>query len=335
MNVVMSSVNYSMADIELREKISFTKSEIIKIYNSIKTNSDVLGTVIISTCNRTEIYMSLADGVNLNPLKLVCDYAGINYELYKNVYITVSGDDVIWYLSELACGIKSLIWGEDQIITQVKNALDFARENNAADSITEVMFRQAISAAKRVRTVVALRDRGDNAAGRAVSLIKKKLINPSVLVIGNGMAGREAAEQLVRNNIDTTITLRQYKHGENIVPCGVKTINYGLRYSILEKCDAVISATSSPHYTLEYSQILELKNKPVLFIDLAVPRDIDEKISSIRGIEYFNIDDISKDETDKLHDKQYDEIRSIIQRYVDDFYRWYEYKRNMVNGIEG
>ena len=84
-----------MADIELREKISFTKSEIIKIYNLIKTNSDVLGTVIISTCNRTEIYMSLADGVNLNPLKLVCDYAGINYELYKNVYITVSGDDVI------------------------------------------------------------------------------------------------------------------------------------------------------------------------------------------------------------------------------------------------
>lgn len=328
MNIVMSSVNYSTADLKERESISFTKKHMTDIYTRAMKNSDILGMVILSTCNRTEVYMSVKDESSVNPMRVLCECADKDYSRYEKICREKSGSDVIWYLSELACGIKSMIWGEDQIITQVKDALCFARENHATDNIIEVMFRKAVSAAKKVRTVTELSVGKDNSGIRAAELIGKIASSPKTLVIGNGMAGRSAARQLVMLGIDTTMTLRQYKHGEIAVPHGVKTVDYSQRYTALQSCGAVISATSSPHYTLEYDKLLTLEKLPDIFIDLAVPSDIDDRIALLDTVTYYNIDDIGKQYREDLHKKQYDEIRAVISRYVDDFYKWYNYANN-------
>lgn len=326
MNIAMSSVDYNTADLENREKLSFTKSCMERIYDRIGEKNGVLGAVIISTCNRTEIYLSLEDGWELNPFELLCECADIDFEIYENMYVTKTDNDVIRHLSELACGIKSQIWGEDQIITQVKDAAAFARSLNMTDSILEVMFRIAVSAGKKVKTLVDFKSDSNNSDKRAVNIIKSSLENPKVLVIGNGMVGRDVAQMLVKSGIDTTMTLRHYRHGENIIPNGVKTIDYTLRYDILSECDAVVSATLSPHRTIKYEKIAELCRIPKIFIDLAVPRDIDERVALFKNVRYYNIDDIGKNEIELSHKQQMEEINAILDKYIDDFYRWYSYK---------
>lgn len=329
----MSSVNYSIARLEDREKFSFTNSIMSAIYNEISTYDDILGCVIISTCNRTEIYLSVSDNVILNPFEILCECIKYDFEKYDDRYITKENDEAVHHLCEVACGLKSQIWGEDQIISQVKNALSFARECHAADSILEVLFRNAISAAKKVKTIFEFKNYEDNASKRAANIVKSEFPYGRALVIGNGAAGRSICEFLLREGISVTMTKRTYKHTNNIIPDGAYTIEYADRYEHLCEFDAVVSATLSPHHTIKYENVINLKKLPKLFIDLAVPRDIDSRIKNINGIRYYNVDDVSHGEINHIHEIQEEQIRKIIQKYINDFYSWYSYKTNKVGVI--
>ncbi len=330
LNVIMAGIDYTLAPIHIRERFSFTKSTLQVIYDNLMKNENVFGVVIISTCNRTEIYLSCDEGFDINPFELLCDAADIDYEEYSNLHTLRNGNDVIRHLCELACGVKSQIWGEDQIITQVKNALELAREMNAVDSILEVMFRIAITSAKKVKSLLKLSSTESSIAYSAFKIIKSKRNVKKALVIGNGEIGRLMASILIENGYDTTMTLRSYRHGINIIPIGVKTVEYGKRYEKLKDCDVVISATLSPHFTLETDKI-ERMSCPCLFIDLAVPRDIDPRIKSLDNVELYDVDSIYAGEVDKNRAEQMARVKEIIDKYIFDYYRWYEYKKRLVS----
>jgi glutamyl-tRNA reductase len=325
----MAGIDYTLAPIHIREKFSFTKSTLQVIYNDLLKNENIFGAVIISTCNRTELYLSCEDGLYINPFELLCDAVDFDYEKYSKFHTLRTGDDVIRHLCELACGVKSQIWGEDQIITQVKNAIELAREMNASDSTLEVMFRIAVTSAKKVKSVLKLSSTESSIAYSALKIIKSKDNIKKALVIGNGEIGRLMASILTGNGYDTTITLRHYRHSDNIIPLGAKTIEYGERYKKLKDCDVVISATLSPHYTLEIDRIDKMRH-PCLFIDLAVPRDIDPNIKSLSNAELYDVDSIYSGEVDKNHAEQLAMVNEIIDKYIFDYYRWYEYRKRLV-----
>lgn len=326
MNIVMSYIDYNMAGLSEREVFSCTKTQTEEIYEKLKAKPEILGAVLIATCNRTELYLSLKEGSRCNPFKALCQAIDIEYDDYAFMNKTLQGDEAMIHLCKVAAGAESQIWGDGQIISQVDAAIKGAQKAKATDAILNVLFRLGATAGKKVKTLVDFKVSDNSTASRAVNIIKKYPDVKKVLVIGNGMIGRLVAGLLVRQGIHTTMTLRQYRHGENIVPRGVATVNYGDRYQIIEKSDAVISATLSPHYTVFYEQVRELSHVPEVFIDLAVPRDIDPEVEQIDQVRYYDIDHISQGERDARQEAQMRQIEEIIQKYVEDFHRWYNYR---------
>jgi len=327
LNIIMAGIDYTMAGIDIREKFSFTKSCQQTIYECIKKNKAVLGAVIVSTCNRTEIYLSCVPGYSENPFALLCQYAGINFKDYALLHRVRAGEEVFRHLCQLACGAKSQIWGEDQIISQVKDSLAFARENQATDSYLEVLFRTAITAAKRIKTEIKFSQADNSVALKTLTVLNRQPIRPhKVLVIGNGEVGRLVAHTLVANGYAVTMTLRQYKHGQVQVPAGVAVIDYADRYRHMADFDAVVSATLSPHFTIEKDKLAGLPQVPRVMIDLAVPRDIDVSIQELANVALYDIDTIGRDTITENHTKQMAEINKIIDKYLNDFLKWKKYK---------
>lgn len=325
----MSYIDYNMANLDNREVFSCTKNECYDICKILKNHPGVLGAVLIATCNRTELYLSLDESVDLNPFRMLCVLKDLNYNKYRFMSKTLRGQEAIRHLYYVAAGTQSQIWGDAQIISQVREAIYNARQAQSADGILNVLFRTAVTAGKKVKTLVDFKLDDNSTATRAVNLIKDRDDLNNILIIGNGMIGRLVGNQLARYGKNSIMTLRQYKYGAISVPRGVNTINYSDRYEKLEEIDAVISATLSPHHTLDYDKMKDLNQIPKLFIDLAVPRDIDPKIEEIKGIEYYDIDDISKDVVEESKEEQMKEISEIVDRYEEDFYRWYEFRRNI------
>lgn len=332
MNIIMSYIDYHIATIEQREVFSFTKEQTDEIYKKIHDSEHVKGVVMISTCNRTEVYLSVEEGYHEIPFRLLCKAMGVDFNKYEIMNRTIEGNDVLVHLCQLSAGCKSQIWGEDQIISQVRDSIKQARTGKYSDTILNVVFRTGVSAGKKVKTLVDFKIRDNSTASKAVSIIKENKSINKVLVIGNGMIGRLVVELLVKAGKDVTMTLRKYKYSENVVPHGAETIHYDKRYEKIRNYDAVISATLSPHFTVEREKLEEagqLELIPKVFIDLAVPRDIDPNVASLENVDYFNVDDISRENIIANKEKQMEEINEIIAKYIDDFYKWYDYKMKL------
>lgn len=325
----MSYIDYNMADLSQREVFSCTKTQTTEIYDKLKAKPEILGSVLIATCNRTELYLSLREGARINPFEQLCEAIDIKYAEYAFMNQTLTGNDAVVHLCKVAAGVESQIWGDGQITRQVDDAIKGAQKVRASDAILNVLFRISVTAGKKVKTLVDFKVNDNSTAARAVSIIKKHAGAENVLVIGNGMIGRLVAALLVRNGIHATMTLRQYRHGENIVPKGADTVNYGDRYQVIEKSDAVISATLSPHYTVYHEELKALTHVPGIFIDLAVPRDIDPEVEKIDHVTYYDIDHISQGERDARQEEQLGKIERIIKKYITDFYKWYDYREKL------
>ena len=322
----MSYIDYNMASLEEREVFSITKSMVKEIYENLAKDPRVLGSVLIATCNRTEFYMSLQEGVELSPFQVLCDYLKLDHKKYSNMAATLHQDQVMIHLCKVACGAESQIWGEDQIISQVRDAIKTAQQLKASDTLLNVMFRLGVTAGKKIKTLVDFKVHDNSTAARAVAVIKEQKDIEKVLVIGNGMIGRLVASLLVKAGKKPTMTLRQYKYGEIVIPRGVETVNYMDRYKAIEESHAVISATLSPHYAVDIEKMLELTKVPKVFIDLAVPRDIAPEVAKLEGVSYHNVDSISRGERSAKQQEQLAQIEVIIMGFIREFHRWYDYK---------
>lgn len=329
MGIQMIGIDHSIAGITEREKFSFTKKSAVAAMEYIKDQPEVSGCVLLSTCNRMELYIHREDTREpVDTKALLKELKGGTAEEYRSYFVEREGAEAVRHLFYLTAGLKSKIVGEDQILTQIKEALIPAREAQALDSVLEVLFRQTITAGKKVKSQVTIDKENYSAAHLAI----KKLIDMGVsprqktcMVIGNGMMGKITALALKEAGADVTVTVRQYKSGIVEIPPGCERINYGQRYEFLPQCDLVFSATASPNITLEKSKIEELLlDHPVIFVDLAVPRDIDPLIREIDMASLYDIDDFSIDEKSENMLKQYREASAIIEDGVSEYMSWLE-----------
>lgn len=339
MNIIVVGVNYKSTPLEIREKLSFSLEEQRIALNKVVKVKSVNECVILSTCNRTEIYIhteySHFDSSEIE--NLLCEMKGLGiYELKKYFYIYTSAK-AVKHLFKVACGLDSMLLGEDQILGQVKSAYNLALDMCTTSSALNKLFREAITVAKKVKTFTELSKNSVSIGSMAVKLLTDiyggQLQNKSALVIGTGKIGSIALKNLVDKGIgEIYVTNRTHGKAEDVTKVynNIKIVDYNLRYSVIDGCDVVISSTSSPHYTitrdlLEQS-LKEFKDR--VFIDLAVPRDIDVAIKNISGVKCFNIDDLQLS-VDRSIDKRLLETskaEEIIDEYLVEFEKWYEFR---------
>ncbi len=328
MAIWMAGVDHNKADLDVRSVFSFTSKRMALAYETFMDMDEVNGCVMISTCNRMEIWFSVKHTAQFSPVQLLCDHIEVSAEKYSPYFVEREDSDAVDHLFRLAAGLESKIVGEDQIITQVGDAVAFARSCYATDNALEVLFRQAITAGKRVRTETDLSIADRSVIHTAIRILGEEGISvegKKCMVIGNGMMGKLSAQTLMDYGADVTVTVRKYHSGVVDIPFGCKRISYDERYGLLPECDLVVSATSSPNYTITLEKMTELSvDHMIPMIDLAVPRDIDPEIKALSWTSLYDIDSFHIDVQSEKFKKNLTKAEAILNEEKERFYEWYE-----------
>ena len=327
MNIQMVGIDHSVAPVSLREKFSFTTTRVIEAVQAIRALDGVTGCVMISTCNRMEVYLSTKEDRPVPVYETLCRLKQLPEADYRDYFVHRSGMDAVRHLFSLAAGMQSRIVGEDQILTQVKQALTLAREAECTDKVMEVLFRMAVTAGKKVKREVTFEKATSSAISSAIDQMSRAgyvFDGIRCLVIGNGEMGKRTATALREQGADVTVTVRQYRSGVVQIPSGCHRINYGERYDYLPQCDLIVSATASPNLTIRRETLEQLPlTKPQVFLDLAVPRDIEPDIRTLPNVSLYDIDSFASGQPAE-NTRQIEEAEEILNAGAAEFETWYE-----------
>lgn len=322
MKLCMAGIDAS-APFEEREKLSLVRGQVQAMLPRIAEQTGCAA-VLLATCSRTELYLH-AEGERAlpDPAEALCRAAGVA----ASAFVTRrEGADAVRHLMHVAAGMQSQIFGDDQIVSQVKDAVALAREAKTTDAVLDTLFRRAVTAGKRVRTETRLTGVPASAAEVGVRRAERffgSLAGRRAVVIGNGEMGRLAARALVRIGSEVTVTLRTYRHGETLVPQGCGTVPYDRRLDAIEGADLVVSATTSPHFTLTAAQMQTLLCPPRLLLDLAMPRDIESTAAGAQTA-LFNLDDLG--DLGDADDTSRETAECILDEETREFFAWLNYR---------
>ena len=326
MKLLMIGIDYHTASVEEREPFAFTDSGATRFMKSVKETDPNASCIVLSTCNRTELWF-----YNLTPDPL--DYLFSQLSLLKDsgreLFVRRAGAEAVFYLMELASGLHSQILGEDQIVSQVREALNRARECCKPDPVLDTLFRMAVTAAKKVKTETRIGSRDTSVPERAVSILEDKygsFKGKQCLVIGNGEMGRLLAAWLVHKGACVSMTLRQYRKQDVMIPAGCGVVSYQDRYSAMGAMEFIFSATRSPHYTIRAQQAAETfkEHRSYVFTDLAVPRDLDPGLAELPGCCLLDMDDLGLQVS--ADDGELKKAEEIICEQSDEFMNWYYFR---------
>ena len=334
MRLIMTGLDHKRSGLHIREQFAITKDKTGRILESVKDSGAVGGCVLISTCNRTELYASVPDNAVFEPSKALCGALGKDFAVYEHYFTERADDLAIDHLCRVASGLDSQIMGDDQIITQTREAVELSRGLNFTDNYIETTFNLAIKAAKAIKTNVILKSIGISSVPDK-TVDKLKTISPlagrNAVVIGNGQMGRMVSGLLIREKANVTVTLREYKKGVIQIPDHAGTIGYSERYKSIEHADIAVSATTSPHYTLSYNELNRLSHIPEIIVDLAVPNDVEPSVKSLPGVTLLTVDDISGG-CRELPPESILKVNKIIAEHIERYYHWSAFKERRNSG---
>ena len=326
MSIFMLGIDHNMAPVDIRALFAFTRKNTGEALLKLKKEPGICGCIILSTCNRLELWGSTEENEKPELYQWLCRLKGIEGEEYRKYFISRENEEAVEHLFYLTSGLKSQILGEDQILTQVKDALSFAREEFTTDSVLEVLFRMAVTAGKKIKTEVPFSHGNPSVIHQAIRFLEEggyHVRNKVCMVIGNGEMGKMAAQTLREAGADVTVTIRQYRSGVVNIPVGCSRINYGERMDYLPECDLVVSATASPNYTLTEELFEDVRvERPMILIDLAVPRDIDPEIRKKENITLYDMDSFRTSETPKELADNLEAAGKIVKEQMEEFFQW-------------
>lgn len=277
--------------------------------------------VIISTCNRTELYFDS----DLSEEKLRRKvFKTLEWdEDMKEYCFYLQEEQCVRHLMEVVCGFHSRITGEDQILGQVRNAYMEAIELKSVHSNLQRLFEEAISCGKKFRTEGKLYEIPVSVASIAVNEAMKYNIK-TLMVFGYGEIGKLVVKYALSHNINLLyLVVRDTSKDYGIKDKRVKIIDYEIGRCFVNEVDAVISCTGSPHLILEKYHI-DNKGEKQVYFDLALPRDIEASIGNIDRITLYDVDTISSmdDENKKLRIKRMQELKHILNKHIDEYMKW-------------
>lgn len=339
MNIFITEVNYRTTPLDIREKLSFSAVEQKQAVKAVFQLEGVTECVLLSTCNRTEVYIYTTTGaLEIDKIQeLLCRIKSVDIYDYKKYFNVFHGLKAVQHLFKVACGLDSMVLGEDQILGQVKDAYEIAMELGTSSSVLNTLFRDAITVAKRAKTQTGISKSALSVGSLTVKLLmelyQEQFREKCFLMIGTGKMGTITLKNLLDKDIKKLyVTNRTHGKIEDLskIYQNVETIDYHSRYSIMDQCDIIISATMSPHYTITKDLLEKAISIPKerVFIDLAVPRDIDTSIKDLTGVQYFSMDDL-KVVAERNVDKRKLEIarvEEIIGQFLAKYQKWYEFR---------
>jgi glutamyl-tRNA reductase len=296
-------VSHHTASLSLREKLALTEGKAAGVLSALVSEGPISEAVALSTCNRTELYLVATDSVEAETagLGVLAREAGIPpTELLGPLY-SLREADAARHLYRVTAGLDSMILGEAEIQGQVKRAYELALVEGATGPILNRMFRGALAAGKRARTETAVGEKGVSIPSVAVELAQRTLGDLSarqVLLIGAGETAELTARSLAARGSDAVfIANRGYNRAISLAErFGGNAVRIDELPLQLASADIVVSTTNSPHHLIERPEleviIGQRDEKPLLLIDLAVPRDIDPECREVEGVSLFDVDEV-------------------------------------------
>ncbi len=302
MDVIVVGLNYKKTPIHVREQVSFTKNTRIRAYETINRTHFIQECVIISTCNRSEIIAVTKDiNKGIEELKrFYQSFFDLHRKAIESYFITLSSDDAVKHVFNVAAGLDSLVLGEDQILGQLRDAHLYSMERKSTGPILNKLFREAITTAKKIKRRTKISEGSLSISTIAVKFIEKKfkdLKSKKVLVIGVGKMSRIAIENLIyKGTKEIYVTNRTKGHSVDLSKRykEVGVIDFKDRYKMISYVDIIISSTSAPHYVLSEEKFLksyDSKNE-LCIIDIALPRDVDPEIKRVDGVCLYELDEL-------------------------------------------
>lgn len=335
MHTLVVGLNYRTAPVEIREKLSFLESELANAMTALKKEKSILEDVIISTCNRTEIY-AVVDQLHTGRYfikRFLSNWFNIPMEEFEK-YLYIHENDVsLEHLFRVASGIDSMILGETQILGQVKKSFLEAQELGTTGTIFNRLFKQAITFAKRAHKETTINENAVSVSYAAVELAKKifgSLDNKHVTILGAGKMGELAMENLYGNGVGkVTVVNRTYEKAVSLAEKfkGQAKSMKEMQCTLLET-DILISSTGSPDYVIDYElmQFVERlrKGKPLFLVDIAVPRDIDPRVGDLPNMFLYDIDDLQGIVEANLAERKQaaQQIEKMIVQEIAEFKDW-------------
>lgn len=327
-------LSFKTSSIEIREKLTFNDKDIPNALELLSSKEEISECLILSTCNRIELYALMKEprpAILREFLRDFHKYAG----KIESVLYTKTGLDAIVHICNVASGLDSLVFGEPQILGQVKDAFNVAVQNKTIHYGLEYLFSQVFSIAKKVRTKTHIGEKNTSISYTFIQLAKayfSDLANKSVLIMGAGDMGELTIRNLLSQNVKSIIIANRtfQKAVELANNYGGVAIMLHEIFEYIDKVDIIINSIPSPQYILTQDKINEIiqkyENKALFIVDLSVPRSIDPEISQIEKVKLYNIDDLKQLIEMNLEDRQKEADRAFeiintkaqkIHNYID------------------
>ena len=323
MNIVVIGLSHHSSPVTVREKFAFGEARIPAALQSMRESGIVEEAVILSTCNRVEIYAATA----LEPRRAFAELQDFlvrihNYRdpLTDEIY-QLAEPQSVEHLFKVACGLDSMVLGETEILGQLKKAYDLALQHRHTGARLNKAFQRAFNVAKQIRTETNIQRGSISVASVAVELAEKifdALHHRQVMVIGAGETSEKAARALLSRGAHSVIVSNR-SHDRAVAlaaELGGRAVHFEDWASEFAHIDIVISSTSAPHYVLDRVKLEPLmklrKNRPLLLIDIAVPRDIEPEVNFLEEVYLYNIDDLQAIAADYLRQRKDETARCEI-----------------------
>ncbi|MCW2278467.1 glutamyl-tRNA reductase [Heliophilum fasciatum] len=335
MFIFVVGLNHKSAPVEIREQLTFSESTIGKALDLLYSEPGITGCAILSTCNRTEIYGSTTDiEKGLAAVRrFVTKMGPLAIENFANYFYTHTLYDAIRHLFRVASGLDSMVLGETQILGQVRRAYQLATEHGVSNSVVNTWFQQAITVGKRVRTETGIDQHAVSTSYTAVELARQvfnDLNGKTALILGAGKMSELTLTHLIANGVSTVLVAnRSFQRAEELAGrCGGEAIHFDKLEERMHEADIVISCTAATHYVIRRDMVERVmatrKERPIFFIDIAVPRDIEPSVGTVGGVHLFDIDDLQNviDQNLAERSKAAALAEVIIDQEINDFLKW-------------
>jgi glutamyl-tRNA reductase len=334
MHILVTSLNYKSTPVEIREKFTF-QEDMEQALSRLRQSKSILECVMVSTCNRTELYIvadQLHTGRYYTKLFLQ-EWFDVPKEDFSH-YLQVREDEhAIEHLFRVACGLDSMVLGETQILGQVRQSFDMAREQGTTGTIFNHLFKEAVTLAKRAHSETAIGENAVSVSYAAVELGKQifgGFQDKKVLVMGAGKMSELTAKHLTSSGVsDITVMNRTKEKAEELAAkFSGKSEDIQRLDTSLETSDILISSTGSKDYVLRKEdvrrQLKKRKGRPLFLVDIAVPRDLDPELAELDNVYLYDIDDLQGIVNANLEERrrEAEKIELMIEEALVSFSQW-------------
>ncbi|MEX5413290.1 glutamyl-tRNA reductase [Atlantibacter hermannii] len=335
MTLLALGINHKTAPISLRERVTFSPETLDQALASLLAQPMVQGGVVLSTCNRTELYLSVEqqDDLHERLVRWLCDYHQLDEAEVRNSLYWHHDNDAVSHLMRVASGLDSLVLGEPQILGQVKKAFSDSQRGHIQSSELERMFQKSFSVAKRVRTETEIGASAVSVAFAACTLARQifeSLSKVTVLLVGAGETIELAARHLREHNVSKMIIAnRTRERAQRLADeVGADVIELSEIDQRLKEADIIISSTASPLPIIGKGMVERAlkarRNQPMLLVDIAVPRDVEPEVGKLANAYLYSVDDLQSIIQHNLAQRKAAAVQAetIVAQEASEFMAW-------------